>query len=122
MEIVEQVSWWAVGWGQGAVGGALGLHHGLQALGASPDTEELVVDIQLCSWSVAMAVAMVVAGAQGFGGPGEESGFWGGQWKPQGLVAWPCLRSQAGRLPVWQWVGRKQWRVRGFNLVVVLLL
>lgn len=32
MGVVGQVSWRAVGWGQGAVGGALGLHHGLQAL------------------------------------------------------------------------------------------
>lgn len=30
--VVGQVGWWAVGWGQGSVRGALGLHHGLQAL------------------------------------------------------------------------------------------
>lgn len=32
MRVVGQVSWWAIGRRQGAVGGALGLHHGLQAL------------------------------------------------------------------------------------------
>lgn len=30
--VVGQVSGWPVGWGQGAIGGALCLHHGLQAL------------------------------------------------------------------------------------------
>ena len=30
--VVRQVSWRAIGWGQGSIGGALGLHHGLQAL------------------------------------------------------------------------------------------
>lgn len=32
VRVVGQVGWWAVGGGQGTVGGALGLHHGLQAL------------------------------------------------------------------------------------------
>lgn len=32
MGVVGKVSWPAIGWGQGAIGGAFGLHHGLQAL------------------------------------------------------------------------------------------
>lgn len=37
-------------------------------------------------------VAAVVAGAQGPGGPEEESALWGGHWHPRGLVARPRLR------------------------------
>lgn len=37
-------------------------------------------------------VAAAVAGAQGPGGPEEESGLWGAQWHPQGPVARPRLR------------------------------
>lgn len=37
-------------------------------------------------------VAVVVAGAQGPGGPVEESGLWGGHWHPQGLMVQPRLR------------------------------
>lgn len=54
---------------------------------------------RLCSWRVAVAVACVaavVAGAQGPGGPEEESGLWGGHWHPQGLVAQPRLRQPRG--------------------------
>lgn len=34
MGVVGKVSRWAIGWGKGTIGGALGLHHGLQALEA----------------------------------------------------------------------------------------
>lgn len=48
-----------------------------------------------CSWreaGVGDGVAVVVAGAQGPGGPVEESGLWGGHWHPQGLMVQPRLR------------------------------
>lgn len=35
--------------------------------------------------------AMVVAGAQGLGGPEEGSGLWGGRWHPLGQTAPPRL-------------------------------
>lgn len=40
--------------------------------------------------------ATVVAGAQGLGGPEEESGLWAAHWHPQGPVAQPHLRQPRG--------------------------
>jgi hypothetical protein len=41
-------------------------------------------------------VAAVAAGAQGLGGPEEESGLWGGHWHPLGQVARSRLRQRQG--------------------------
>lgn len=41
-------------------------------------------------------VVEVVAGAQGPGGPEEESGLWGGHWHPPGQAARPRLEQQRG--------------------------
>lgn len=52
-----------------------------------------------CSWKVGAVVAgaaTVVAGAQGLGGPEEESGLWAAHWHPQGPMAQPHLRQPRG--------------------------
>lgn len=52
----------------------------------------------------------------------------GGMWilerslETIGPGGWAVPKEPEGRLPVWHWVGWKQWRVSGFNLVVVLQL